>query len=145
MLPTTILAPAAALLAYVAGLTYTARQESLDKVSNLWPLPLLAAPVVVALAGSDYSPVAIVALIALAAVGLRVGQLLLRRSAGDVSRAVGLLIAAIALNDALFATTTGRPMHPSPVLPASPSLSSCNASSKQAERATVDGPVMKRR
>ncbi len=111
-LPTTILAPAAALLAYVAGLTYTARQESLDKVSNLWPLPLLAAPVVVALAGSDYSPVAIVALIALAAVGLRVGQLLLRRSAGDVSRAVGLLIAAIALNDALFATTTGMTYAP---------------------------------
>lgn len=106
-LPLAVLAPVAALVAYTAGLTFTARQESLDRVANLWPLPLLAAPLLVALAGTDYSPAAIVALIALAACAVRVGQLLLRRSAGDVSRAVGLLIAAISLNDALFATTTG--------------------------------------
>lgn len=102
----TVLVAAAALLAYVAGLTYTARQESLDKVANLWPLPLLAAPLVVALAGSDFSPTAFIALAALAACAARVGHWLLRRGPGDVSRAVGLLIAAISLNDALFATTT---------------------------------------
>ena len=33
-----------ALTAYVAGLTYAARQESLDRVGNLWPLVLLGAP-----------------------------------------------------------------------------------------------------
>src|SRR5262245_20595029 len=38
-----------ALTAYVAGLTYAARQESLDRVGNLWPLVLLAAPMVLAL------------------------------------------------------------------------------------------------
>lgn len=102
-----VLIAAAALLAYVAGLTFTARQESLDRVANLWPLPLLAAPLIVALAGSDYSPAAIAALIALAACAVRVGQRLLRRAAGDVSQAVALLIAAISLNDALFASTTG--------------------------------------
>jgi 4-hydroxybenzoate polyprenyltransferase len=31
------------------GLTYAARQESLDRVGNLWPLVLLAAPMVLAL------------------------------------------------------------------------------------------------
>lgn len=106
-LPPAVLVPAVALLAYVAGLTYTARQESLDKVANLWPLPLLAAPAAVVLAGTDYSLPVVIALVALAACAVRVGQLLVRRAAGDVSRAVGLLIAAISLNDALFATTTG--------------------------------------
>ena len=38
-----------ALTAYVAGLTYAARQESLDRVGNLWPLVLLAAPIALAL------------------------------------------------------------------------------------------------
>ncbi|MFN3624871.1 MAG: UbiA family prenyltransferase [Hyphomicrobium sp.] len=106
-LPAAVLVPAAALLAYVAGLTFTARQESLDRVANLWPLPLLAAPLVVALAGIDFSLAANAALIALAACAMRVGQLLLRRAAGDVSRAVALLIAGISLNDVLFASTTG--------------------------------------
>ena len=102
-----MLIAAAATLAYVAGLTYTARLESLDRVASLWPLPLLAAPVIVAINGTNFSAAAIIALIALAACGVRVAQLLSRRSRGDVGRAVGLLIAAIALNDALFATTTG--------------------------------------
>src|SRR5439155_97018 len=38
-----------ALIAYVAGLTYAARQENLDRVGNLWPLLMLAAPIVLAL------------------------------------------------------------------------------------------------
>jgi hypothetical protein len=106
-LSTAVLIPAAAILLYVAGLTYTARLENLDRVTSLWPLPLLAAPVVIALTGTDFSAAAVIALIALAGCGVRVAQLLRRRSRGDVGRAVGLLIAAIALNDALFATTTG--------------------------------------
>ncbi|WP_072377223.1 UbiA family prenyltransferase [Hyphomicrobium sp. NDB2Meth4] len=103
----TVLLPAAAMLLYVAGLTYTARQENLDRVTNLWPLPLLAAPAGVSLVGTDFSLIATVSFIALAVCALRVGQLLKRRHAGDVSRAVGLMIAAISINDALFATTTG--------------------------------------
>ncbi len=106
-LTSAVLIPAAATLAYVAGLTYTARMESVDRVVSLWPLPLLAAPAVVTLADLDFSPAAMIALIALAACAYRVAVLLRRRAAGDVSRAVGLLIAAISLNDALFAATTG--------------------------------------
>jgi 4-hydroxybenzoate polyprenyltransferase len=106
-LPQAVLVPAAATLAYVAGLTYAARTESLDRIGSLWPLLLLAAPVAVGLAGTDFSVPAIIALAAMAVCAARVAQLLRRRAGGDVSRAVGLLIAAIALNDALFASTTG--------------------------------------
>lgn len=105
-LSSTVLVPAAALLLYIAGVTYTARLESLDRIDSVWPLLLLAGPLLVGLNGSDYSPVAIIAILALAACAVRVGLLLQRRGAGDVSRAVGLLIAAISLNDALIATTT---------------------------------------
>ena len=35
------------LLAYIAEITYAARQESLDRVANLWPLALLIAPILV--------------------------------------------------------------------------------------------------
>jgi 4-hydroxybenzoate polyprenyltransferase len=107
VLTSAVLVPAAATLAYVAGLTFTARMESIDRIGSLWPLLLLAAPAIVAVAGTDFSPAAIIALVALAVCAVRVAMLLRRREPGDVSRAVGLLIAAISLNDALFATTTG--------------------------------------
>jgi hypothetical protein len=35
--------------AYLADLTYAARQESLEKVGNLWPLALVAAPLLTAM------------------------------------------------------------------------------------------------
>ena len=41
--PTFVAVSAVAIAAYVAGLTYAARQESLDKIGNLWPLLMLAA------------------------------------------------------------------------------------------------------
>lgn len=104
--PSTVLVPAAALLLYIAGVTYTARMESLDRIASVWPLMLLAAPLAFGIHASDYSPAAIIALLGLAACAVRVAQLLQRRGAGDVSRAVGLLLAAICLNDALIATTT---------------------------------------
>lgn len=106
-LPQAVLIPAAATLAYVAGLTYAARVESLGRIGSLWPLLLLSAPVAVGLASTDFSLPALFALAAMAVCAARVANLLRRRAAGDVSRAVGLLIAVIALNDALFASTTG--------------------------------------
>ncbi|MBI1649185.1 UbiA family prenyltransferase [Hyphomicrobium sulfonivorans] len=102
-----VLVPAAALLAYVAGLTFTARLENVDRVTSLWPLSLLAAPVIVAAVSGAFSPLSLLIYVMLAAVGWRVATLLRRRAAGDVSQAVALLIAAISLVDALFATTTG--------------------------------------
>lgn len=99
-----VLVPAAAMLAYVAGLTFTARLENVDRVASLWPLPLLAAPVVVAVIGGAFSPLSLLIYVMLAGVGWRVATLLRRRANGDVSQAVALLIAAISLVDALFAT-----------------------------------------
>jgi 4-hydroxybenzoate polyprenyltransferase len=38
-----------ALLAHVAGLTYAAKQESLDRIDRLWPLGVLALPLMITL------------------------------------------------------------------------------------------------
>ena len=53
--PQAVLISAAATLAYVAGLTYVARLESLDRIGSLWPLLMLSAPVAVGLASTDFS------------------------------------------------------------------------------------------
>jgi len=101
-----VVLPALALLGYVAALTFAARLENVDRVASLWPLPLLAAPAAVAVAYGAVSPLALVILAMLAVCAARVATLLRKRGPGDVSRAVALLIAAISLNDAFFATTT---------------------------------------
>lgn len=106
-LTSAVLIPAVSMLAYVAGLTYTARLEHLGRIGSLWPLLLLAAPVGVALVRTDLSVPFVLALVGLAGCALRVAQLLHRRGPKDVSSAVGMLIAGIALNDALFASSTG--------------------------------------
>jgi 4-hydroxybenzoate polyprenyltransferase len=99
-----------ALLAYVAGLTYAARQERFNRVDNLWPLALLAVPVLVACPW-NVSVIAILiysALIACMAVAL---YLLAARPMPDaVPRAVGLLIAGISLLDAALLAAAGAPM-----------------------------------
>ena len=100
-----------ALTAYVAGLTYAARQESLDRVSNLWPLVLLAAPMVLALpalregAGADAIWLGLVGWSAYA-----VYLLAKRPMPGAVPRAVGALIAGISLVDAAFLAGIGAIM-----------------------------------
>lgn len=102
-----VLIAGCAILAYVAGLTYVARMEAFDRVGSLWPLVLLAAPLLVALPQLGLQPLNGVALLALIACALWVRRLLIRRAPFDVSRAVGVLIAAIAINDALLAATPG--------------------------------------
>jgi 4-hydroxybenzoate polyprenyltransferase len=99
---------ALASLCYLIGLTYVAKQESLDRMESLWPLLFLAAPVVY---GASYVgdggwavPAFLVALIACIGTAL---YLLKRRSEGDVRRAVVALIAGIALLDALLLATAG--------------------------------------
>lgn len=102
-----VLIAALALLAYVAGLTWVARVEAFDRISTLWPLALLATPAAVALTRLEVSPPALAALATFLACLFWITFLLARRDAGDVRRAVALLIAAIAVNDALLAATTG--------------------------------------
>ncbi len=99
---------AVALAAYTAGLTYAARQESLGSVGNLWPLLLLAAPMLVIWPAAQHgivSTTVYVGVIANAAVAL---YLLARRPVPkSVSYAVGLLIAGLSLVDASFLASVG--------------------------------------
>jgi 4-hydroxybenzoate polyprenyltransferase len=98
---------AAALLLYVTGLTLAAKQERFDRVSNLWPFILVAAPLFFALPALAASWLVVLPAGALLGVCLYALSLLRRRNEGDVGRAVGLLIAGIALVDALAASTVG--------------------------------------
>jgi 4-hydroxybenzoate polyprenyltransferase len=99
---------AVAVAAYVAGLTYAARQESLDKIGNLWPLALLAAPMRVAIGVCRQGAGAVAVYLVLAAWIAAAVYLLARRpGTGAVSRAVGWLIAGISLCDAAILASTG--------------------------------------
>jgi hypothetical protein len=99
--PMFVVVSAVAIAAYVAGVTYAARQEGLDKIGNLWPLALLVAPMVVAMAAFHQGPGAIAVYLLLATWIAAAIYLLARRpGVGSVSRAVGWLIAGISLCDA---------------------------------------------
>ena len=106
--PSAIVIAALALLAYVAGLTYAARQESLDRVGNLWPLLLLSAPMLLALPalGQGLLP-ALVYLALIGSTAYAIYLLAARPMPGAVSRAVGVLIAGISLVDAAFLAGAG--------------------------------------
>ncbi|MBW3570681.1 MAG: UbiA family prenyltransferase [Gemmatimonadetes bacterium] len=97
---------AAALLAYVVGLTFAAKQESRGRVRNLWPLLLIAAPLAYAAVVAQWSATVVVLFAALTAwIALSVSAL--RGPAPDLGRGVVRLIAGIALVDALFVAAAG--------------------------------------
>jgi 4-hydroxybenzoate polyprenyltransferase len=106
--PTGVVVAALALLAYVTGLTYAARQESYDRVGNLWPLAVLMAPLLLAIPA--FGQGAIAALTCLALIGCiacGIYLLAMRPMPGAVPRAVGLLIAGISLVDAALLASEG--------------------------------------
>jgi 4-hydroxybenzoate polyprenyltransferase len=107
----TLIIGATALAAHVIGLTYAAKQENLNQVGKLWPLFILAGPLLFALSGiSGGWPVVIGALV-LCAVDIAAVRLLARRVTPDaVPRAVSMLIAAICLVDALAVALYGGGM-----------------------------------
>ncbi|MBB3121845.1 UbiA family prenyltransferase [Pseudoduganella violacea] len=99
-----------AVLAHVAGLTYAAKQESLDRMERLWPLAVLAiAPLAYAPAALDMAAAAML-LVLLVADVLAVRLLRRRAARGDVGRAVAQLIAAISLLDGLILAAAGAPL-----------------------------------
>jgi len=103
--PAIVLIAALALIAYVAGLTYAARQESLDHVGNLW---LLAAPLAVVLFLAPHALTALaICLLLAAALAPAVYWLVRRPAPGSISRAVAWLIAGISLVDAAFLVAAG--------------------------------------
>jgi 4-hydroxybenzoate polyprenyltransferase len=106
-LPPPVLGGALVLFAYLVGLTYVARQETLTEYRNVWPLVLLAAPFAYATPALARPLGAVIYLGFLAWVGYAV-SLLLRHERVDIPRAVVSLIAGIALLDALLIASTGR-------------------------------------
>jgi hypothetical protein len=99
-----------ALAAHVVGLTYAAKQESLNRIGRLWPLAVLALPFAVAApAMLEHWQVAVFWL-ALAAVDWAALDKLRQRSTPNaVPSAVAMLIAGISLVDALLVATVSFP------------------------------------
>jgi 4-hydroxybenzoate polyprenyltransferase len=100
---------AAALLCYLIGLTYVAKQENLTEVRNLWPVAFLAVPFVYAL--PSLGPTAAGGLVYLGFLGWVAYALwwLVRPRRRDIRRAVVSLIAGISLLDAVLIAGAGDP------------------------------------
>lgn len=105
--PLSVIVAAVAVAAYVAGLTYAARQENLNNIGSLWPLALLAAPMIAAVGSLLRGPTAIAVFLLLVCWTGAAVFLLAKRSAGAVPRAVGRLIAGISLCDAALLASVG--------------------------------------
>jgi 4-hydroxybenzoate polyprenyltransferase len=101
---------AAALLCYLIGLTYVAKQENLSEVRNLWPLVFLAAPFLYAAPALAWTGAG--ALLYLGFLGWVVYAVswLVRPGRRDIRRAVVSLIAGISLLDALLIAGAGDPV-----------------------------------
>ena len=94
------------ILCYLIGLTYTAKQENLGQVKNLWPLAFLLVPAAAGVWVSLAQPVAWLATLLFVAWLMYALLLVKRRAQGDIPRAVVSMIAGIALVDAVFIATT---------------------------------------
>lgn len=93
---------------HVVGLTYVARQENLTRLENLWPLALLAVPLLYGLWLATHGVLPAVLWLGFAACLGAALSWLRRRGPGDVPRAVVTMIAAIALLDGLFLAAAGH-------------------------------------
>ena len=96
------------LLCHLIGLTYVAKQETLGRIANLWPLLFLAAPLVAGGALSAREPVVVFFWLALIGAVFASLRFVARRGPGDIPRAVMTLIAAISLLDSLLIAGQGR-------------------------------------
>jgi 4-hydroxybenzoate polyprenyltransferase len=101
---------ATGLFLHIAGLTYAARQEAYDRFEGIWPLLSLACSALLALYLSRGEALAGGFALAFLSAQIFAVRLLMRREPRDVSRAVGLLIAAIALYDASVMGAAAPPL-----------------------------------
>jgi 4-hydroxybenzoate polyprenyltransferase len=99
-----------ALACHVAGLTYAAKQENLNRIGSLWPLLMLAVPLVLALPALTGWLVAVCLVLLLAADSFAVRLLVRKPLRGAVPLAVSGLIAAICLVDAIAIASAGGGM-----------------------------------
>lgn len=97
------------LFSYLVGLTYVAKQETLAKYRNLWPLAFLFVPFAytapAAVAGAT---MAVLYVVFLAWVAWAI-SLLVRRAPGNIPKAVVSLLAGISLLDAVLIARAGEP------------------------------------
>jgi 4-hydroxybenzoate polyprenyltransferase len=106
--PVTVAISGLAMLAYVAGLTYAARQENFDRVGNLWPLLVLIVPLLLALPALREGAASVFIYVALVGCEAYAIYLLAARPMpGAVPRAVGIMIAGISLVDAALLASGG--------------------------------------
>jgi 4-hydroxybenzoate polyprenyltransferase len=108
IIPDRLFVAAATAVAYLIGLTYAAKQETLHRVENLWPLLFLGVPVVYGLPVALSSIVGFLVYALFIAVLGRAVWLLMRRAGANVPGAMVLLIAGISLLDAVFIAGLGQ-------------------------------------
>ena len=99
---------AGALLAYLIGLTYAAKQENLAEIKNIWPLGFLALPFAYGIALVVESPITIVILLGFLAWVIYAVYHLVRRGQTNIPLAVGTLIAGISFLDAMLISGQGE-------------------------------------
>ncbi len=97
-----------ALLSYLIGLTYVAKQENLREVRGMWPLVLLAVPF--AHVQALQTPTGALLYVMLGAWVAFTLSLILRQQGRDIPRAVGQFIAGICLLDGLLVAGQGQPV-----------------------------------
>jgi hypothetical protein len=103
-----VIGGALALLSYLIGLTYVAKQETLAEYRNLWPLAFLFAPFLYGLPALVGSPVELLIYLGfLGWVGYAISWLV-RRGRVNIPRAVISFIAGISLLDALLIARAGQ-------------------------------------
>ncbi|UMA66780.1 UbiA family prenyltransferase (plasmid) [Roseivivax marinus] len=98
------------LFAWIVGLTFAAKQEAYDRLGAVWPLGVLAIPLLLGLWTALGSAIALLAWLGLAAVTAFALHRLFRRAKGDVPRAVVTMIAGISLYDAVLIAGAGAPV-----------------------------------
>jgi 4-hydroxybenzoate polyprenyltransferase len=97
------------LFGYTIGLSYIARQETLARLTSLWPLAFLAAPFAYGMQGALRSIVPALIYVGFFAWVLYAVRRLVRCSQLDIREGVSTLIAGIALLDALLIALTDEP------------------------------------
>ncbi len=103
-----VLLGAGVLLAYVAGLTYAARQENLTEFQNLWPLACLAIPFLYGATGALGSTVGLGIYFAFLAWVVYGVSHFVRRKPLNIPRGVVIMIAGISFLDALLIANQGQ-------------------------------------
>ncbi|HWI68462.1 MAG TPA: UbiA family prenyltransferase, partial [Nitrospiraceae bacterium] len=97
------------LFIYIIGLSYIARQETLARLTSLWPLVFLAAPFFYGMQGALRSIIPALIYVGFFMWVLHAVMRLARRTQFDVREGVSILIAGIALLDALLIALAGEP------------------------------------